>query len=242
MAKAGAVVKAEPKKNLPVSFQAEIQREIEENANRVSASTSKAIGIMQKKMFKMPDGTEHPGPLEVVVLDFAYGNNFYKKPYKDGQKEVTPPDCFARGRSLKGLVPSASVKVKEAAACDTCPNNQFGSKGDGKACSNNGYLAVMTPDAAADDPIYTIKISPTAIKAWDAYVNTLRNKFNKVPLQFITKVSFDPASAYPSLRFGDPQPNPRVEEVFFARRAEAREILAVEPDVSKLEAPKKGKK
>lgn len=232
---AKATASAAPKKNLPVSIAEELARELAENAERTSKATGNKISVLSKKQFRLPDGTEHPGPMEAIVLDFAYGNNFYKKPYKEGQKEVAPPDCFARGRSLKGMVPSKSVAKPESSACDTCPNNQFGTRGDGKACANNGYLALMMPDAKEDDPIYILKISPTGIKAWDSYVNTIRAKSGLVPIQVVTSISFDPGSAYASLRFAAKEPNKDME-TFFPRRVEARGLLELEPEVQKAKA------
>lgn len=243
--KDGEVVPAGTKAGLPMSIKDEMAKELASLSSRIQAPTGNKIKLTKKKTFKLPDGTEHPGPLTVVVVDFVSANIFHDRPYKEG--EYSPPACFAAGLDVNDrLVPSDKSPDKQAESCAKCPNNEFGSKGDGKACKNVRKLALvagMGDDAGkADSEMWLLEVSPTGGNAWDAYVSMVRTQYNVPPIGVVTDVFFDPTSDFQSLRFGNPQPNPNLE-VHFSRRAAAREMLLSEPDVSKYEKPgKKGKK
>lgn len=226
-----------------VNMRAELAAETLALSRRIEAPSGDKVKLTKKKTFKLPDGSEHPGPLTVVILDFVSTNTFHDKPYKEG--EISPPACFAIGLEPTLLVPSANSPDKQSDGCAKCPNNAFGSRGDGKACKNGRRLAIVAGagDLAADpdSPMWIIDVSPTSLKAFDAYVSTVRTQFQAPPIGVVTDVFFDPASEYQSLRFGNPQPNPNLE-LHFSRRAAAKERLNTEPDVSKYEKPKKAKK
>ena len=64
--------------------------------------------------------------------------------------------------------------------------------------------------------------------------------FQMPPVSVVTTVSFDEGSDYPSLRFGDPQPNENLA-VHFGRQEEARKLLETEPDVSQYGAQQAAK-
>ena len=72
---------------------------------------------------------------------------------------------------------------------------------------------------------------PTAIKGFDGYVGSVLRTFQMPPVAVVTTVSLDPNEDYFKPLFGDARPNDNLE-VHFARREEAEEMLAVEPDVS----------
>jgi len=235
------VVPANEKAGLPVSIAEELAKETAALATRINAPTGNKIKLTKGKKFKLPDGTEHPGPLTVVVVDFVNANVYHDRPYKEG--EFSPPACFAVGLEVNNkLTPSKASPARQADSCDKCPNNEFGSKGDGKACKNLRKLAVVA--GAGDDAgdgssqMWLLEVSPTAGKAWDAYVSMVRTQFNAPPIGVITDVFFDPTSEFQSLRFGNPQPNPNLE-LHFGRRQEARQMLTAEPDVSGYVSPKK---
>lgn len=241
-AKAGNAVAVKSGAQLPANIREALEQETQELSKRIQAPSGDKIKLTKKKTFKLPDGSEHPGPLTVVILDFVSYNAFFDKPYKDG--DPAAPACFALGLEPTSLVPSAKSPDRQADSCGTCPNNQFGSKGDGKACRNHRKLAVVAGegDLAGDpnSPMWILEVSPTALKAFDAYVSTVRTQFNVPPIGVITDVFFDPSSEFQSLRFGNPQPNPNLG-LHFARRAAAKERLMAEPDVSRYEAPGKKK-
>ncbi len=191
------------------------------------------------KVFTFPDGTVDPGPIQVVILDFITKNKLYEGKYDASNPQ--PPVCFSIGKTINDLTPSANSLEAQADSCSGCPMNEFGSDGNGKACKNTRVLAVMAPDAAAGDDVMTIEVSPTALKGFDAYVSTVARLYNKPPIAVVTEVSFDQNSTWPKLVFSDPQPNANLP-VHFAKRAEAQEMLATEPDMSNAEAPQPKRK
>jgi len=238
MAKVTATKAAAPKSSTSiVSIQAKIAADVAALASRVDKPSGDTIQVTQDKMFKMPDGTQHPGPLRLVVVDFVAANYFYEGAYDPNN--ASPPTCFAIGITPTDMSPSANSPEKQAEKCGTCPNNQFGSKGNGKACKNMRVMAVLPPDADANTPMYILKTSPTANKAFDSYVSAVARTFQRPPYGVITEISFDPSEKYATLRFGNPAPaDDDLLEVAFNRQAEARERLLTEPDVSGFEAPK----
>lgn len=225
---------------VPEEIRKQLAQETQELAKRIQSAGGDMIKLTKDKHFKLPDGTKHPGPLTVVILDFVSVNQFFDRPYKEG--EVTPPACYAIGLEPSSLVPSKNSPARQAEACNTCPNNQFGSKGDGKACGNHRMLVVRAGvgDDALDPnaPKFLLKVSPTGIKAFDSYVSTIRTQFGAPPIAVVTDIYFDKEKEYQSLRFGNPQPNPNLE-LHFSERAAARDRLLQEPDVSQYQPPKK---
>jgi hypothetical protein len=217
-----------------VDIRAELKKQAELIKSKISAPAGDFIKVQQDKQFKLPDGTVSGGPLNVVILDFISANYFYDRPYKEG--EIVPPACYALNDSPILLKPSEKSPVKQAEACNACPNDQFGSNGKGKACTNTRLLAV-TAAGVPDAPIYLLKVSPTGIKAFDAYVKTIEAQFDGPPIIVETEIYFDKGSKWPSLRFGNPQPNTQLEAHFNMQKA-AKDRLLTEPDVSQYTAPK----
>jgi hypothetical protein len=196
-------------------------------SNRIAKPSGDRIKVTQSKQFRFPDGTTNPGPFQAIILDFVASNLFYEGAFN--KDEIAPPDCFALGANPSELVPSESSPKKQAQSCSSCPQNQFGSAGRGKACKNGRLIAVLPADFEADTPIWLLSVSPTGIKAFDAYVASIAGQFQAPPVKVVTTIAFDPKVDYPSLRFGAPEINERVVEAV-ARMPEARKRLLTEPD------------
>lgn len=220
------------------AIRAKLTAEIANMASRVGAPGGDAIRVTQDKKFEFPDGTKSAGPFQAVIVDFVSANSFYEGSYDPNN--ITPPACFSIGTNPTQLVPSDNSPVKQATACASCPMNQFGSAGNGKACKNSRVLALLPPGATEDTPLWILKVSPTALKAFDAYITSVVRQFQLPPVSVITEISFDESVTYASLRFGNPEPNDNLE-VCFARKDEALERLMTEPDVSQFASapPKK---
>lgn len=215
-----------------------IQDMLRKQAEAMNERTSPASGIMirvtQDKKLVLPDG-QKVDELDVVIVDFVARNEFYEGAFD--KDNMTPPACFAIGTSPTKLVPSDNSPVKQADACSECPMNAFGSAGAGKACKNGRILAVLPPDADADTPLWLLKVSPTALKGFDGFVQGVARTFQAPPVAVVVTVSFDENVTYASLRFSNPQPNDNLA-VHFARQDEAKTLLEQEPDVSQYESPK----
>lgn len=219
-----------------IDIKAEMKKQAEAMASRIGKPGGDFIKVQQDKKFKLPDGTVSDGPLSVVILEFVAGNFFYDRPYKEG--EQVPPACFAIGTEPELLAPHATSPVKQAASCKVCPNNVFGSSGAGKACTNSYVLAVTVPSDDPNEPIYNLKVSPTGVRPFDAYVKTIMSQFEAHPIAVVTEIYFDPGSKFPSLRFGNPAKNENLA-VHFDRQKTARDRLLTAPDVSQYTPPKK---
>lgn len=233
---AGAIA-IRPQANL-VDMRAQMERDLAALEGKTAPPSGIAIRVTQDKQFELPNGAKTPGPLSLVIVDFNSQNKYFPDAYDP--KNKLPPVCFALGESPTTLVPSHNSPERQADACGACPMNAFGSAavGEGKACKNMRVLAVLPGDADESTPLWTLSVSPTACKGFDAYVKDVARQFRSPPYGVITTVAFDPHQTYASLVFGDPHPNEQVE-VAFNRRDEAAKLLATEPDVSSYEAPKK---
>jgi len=224
-----AVALKKPNAGNIVSIQAALAAQAADLGNRVSPPTGIKIRATQDKKFVLPDGTTTPGPLELVIVDFATVHNFYETDFE--KDNVAPPACFAVGTDPKKMFPAANAPNPQATDCQTCPMNQWGSKGKGKACGNARLLAVLPPDADADTPLWLLQPSATAIKGFDGYVQGVARSFQSMPISVITTVAFDDNETYAKMTFSDPKPNANIGE-HFARQAEARDLLFAERDVS----------
>lgn len=224
-----------------VSAKEMIAAQIAKLADKTQPASGNVIRVTQDKQFALPDGTKTRDPLQLVIVDFCSRNDFYPGAYD--KDNVTPPACFAIGESPIKLVPSNNSPERQADSCVECPNNVFGSAGAGKACKNSRILAVLPPDADADTPMWVLKVSPTAIKGFDGYVNGLASRLGMAAIQAVTTVSFDDTKDYPSLRFSDPEPmDEGLLPAFAGRVEEAQKLIMQEPDVSQYgaaPAPKK---
>lgn len=215
-------------------IRAQIRKEAELLSGRIQSGGGDKVILTKQKTFKLPDGSESEGPMSVVILEFVSRNDFYDRPYDP--TNIIPPSCFAIGDDPQRLVPDELSPAKEAEACKGCPNDEFGSKGKGKACSNQRLLAVTDPSGTG--PIYVIKVPAGSIKAFDGYVRTVKAQFGTVPIGVVTDVYFDKDKDFQSLLFGNPTPNENLV-AHFARRQEAKDKIWAKPDVSSYEAPKK---
>lgn len=222
------------------NIQEALRKQAEANASRIEPGGGKSIRIGQDKSFTLPDGTKTREPLELVVVDFVSRNEYYEGAYN--KDDIVPPNCVAIHPEPKGMVPLASSPDKQNDDCASCPMNVFGSAptGQGKACKNTRVLAVLPPDADEETEIWTLKVSPTGIKAFDSFVAGTSRTFQLPPVGVVVTVGFSDAKDYPTLEFTDPQPNEAVA-VHLGRQEEAREMLMREPDFSNFSAEKPAK-
>lgn len=215
----------------------------EEAANiaaTISAPSSNKIKLTDK-VFKLPDGQVLQAPLQVVIVDYLSRNTYYDVPYN--ANNPVDPVCWAINKNPSDLAPDPSqVAGPFNDTCQGCPYDEFGShpQTDGKACINRRILAVLLP-TLSDEKMYTIETSPTAIGAFDAFVGVVAKLYASTPIKVITELTFHPEKNYPSLMFGNPQPNPDYKE-HFARREEAMTLLQIPPISGNTSEPAAKKK
>jgi hypothetical protein len=237
--KGSTAVATRPVRNTSLaSVSEEARKVIEGLKDTVGTPGGDAILVGQDKQFKLPDGSKHPGPLRLVIVDFVTGRYFYDRVFDP--KSPCPPACFAISQKPTNMVPVKDSPVKQSDACTSCPMNEFGSDGAGKACKEMRVLAVIPEDADVDTTVSILKVSPTALKAFDSYVISVGAHLNKAPFQVVTEVTFDPKLDYPSLRFGNPTPAPDdLVAVAYALRDSAKARLMAMPDFSQYTPPAK---
>jgi hypothetical protein len=221
---------------LPAEVREMLAKQVATDIERLGATGGKdSIRITQDKKFEMPDG-QHLDELDVIIVDFVYRNEYYLGNFN--RKQISPPACFAISDTSTDLSASENSPMRQSDSCAVCQQNQFGSSpsGDGKACKNTVFLAVLPPDATDDTPVWVIKSSPTAVKHFNGYVSKVA-RTAQVPVSAVTtKLFFDPSSTYASLRFEPTGINP-IFGTTSKRHAEARHRLMQEPDTSSFEMP-----
>ena len=210
-----------------MSIQDQIKAELAQVNKMVTKNEGTKIST-KGKVFTLPDGTSHPGPLNVIILDWRNMRNYYTGNYNPNKP--VPPACFAVGKIVEDLKPSANCSKPQHENCAECPFDKWGSaaQGNGKACKNTVRLAVTPADAKADSKIMTLDISPTGLKSFNALVTQLQG-MGMLPVQVATEISFDMAEAYPKLVFGSTQPHNSLE-VAMTLREKAQDLLNREPD------------
>ena len=225
-----------------VDIKAKLAAQVATLGERTAPVSGNAIQISNSKEFRFPDGSKGTS-FEAVIIDFIATRNLYPEIYNP--KAIKPPICFAIGTNPRNLVPNKASPELQAPACGSCPNAEYETALNGKsgqACKEGRKLAVLPPDMKPDAPIWTINVSPTALKSFDPYVMSVAGAFQMPPLGVVTKFSFNDAFDYPTLVFSEPTPNEHVGEAL-RRQAESAKIIATEPDVSGYAAayPNRGK-
>lgn len=206
----------------------DLQKEIEAELARLKEAapepTSSKIEVPQgKKQFHFPTGEViDDKPFRAVIIDWRWQNSYFPTAFNPKQK--SKPVCFARHSDPKLMTPHASSEQPQCSDCASCPMNKFGSKGNGKACKNVCILAIVPPDATDKTKPFTLAVSPTGLKTWNAFERHVRNGLGKIPIQLITEIAFDPKEDYATLTFKEVGLNENLATCF-ALRAKAAEIL-----------------
>lgn len=200
-------------------------------AERTQPPGGNKIVLGNDKLFKLPDGSKVE-TLKAVIVDFITAHSYYEGAYDS--KNIVPPGCFAMGQNPKDLAPVADAPNRQAENCQVCPMNEFGSAGAGKACKNSRRLALLPlndegTDVDPEADILIFDVSPTAIKGYDGYVQSVARTYQMPPIGVITTISADPNVEHQKAVFSDAELYSGVADAM-ARQEEAREMLAVKPD------------
>ena len=139
--------------------------------------TSSRIRPVAKEGFKLPDESVLD-ELEGIVVDVRYINALYVKPFKRGELET--PGCWSVSTDANNMVPDDTCDKKRHTDCGTCPMNEWGSKGNGKACKNSLRLGIIPTDATDATQPYIMDLAPTSMAS---FLKVLRGL--KVPMQTV---------------------------------------------------------
>lgn len=230
---------AKPSKRTDIAnLDSQLQQRAAALKGQIAAGASSRITIDKAGNFTLPDGANLGPDVDVVVIEFLSINLFYDRQY-DPNNPV-PPACYAIHQELSEMEPAEDSPVKQADNCASCPNNVFGSRGNGKLCKNTRRLAVVLAEQAGDPsaPIYEVNVSPTSLKSFDGFVSYALNHFNTPPVGVVVKMSAVQNGTYTNLSFdaSSVEKNDHVG-VCFARSEEALNMIDRAPDVSKYVPP-----
>jgi len=135
----------------------------------------------------------------IVRTNLADSRAFYLEGFKEGGD--SRPVCF----SDDDVTPDADSMDPQAKSCAMCPHNAWGSKKDpatgepkGKSCGTTRRIAVAPLDNL-DDPML-LRVPTTSIKTLKKYIQLLTTRAIAYPA-VITRISFTPLVAYPSIEF-----------------------------------------
>jgi hypothetical protein len=219
MSKAKDEKKEEVTPNLPVNIEDQIKKQLQEQKGQLGALPSNKIQLKDKR-FTLPDGQSSDGPLEAIILDFAWFMVHYPGVYNSNNPQS--PDCFAVGReNPEGgqLCPHDTVEKPQFKDCKNCPKNEWGSAltGKGKACKNQRRLIIVAPNFTEEDEPMTMYVSPAGLKNFDKYVSRLNNEHGLLPVQVVTEIAFDRDKSYPLLTFKMLDTHARVNDAWSVR-------------------------
>jgi hypothetical protein len=211
--------------NLPVNIEDQMRKALEAQRGQLGALPANKISLKNKE-FTLPDGQKGK-QLECVILDFAWFMVNYPGAFNANNPQQ--PNCFALGRDNPdsgNLKPYETAADKQHDNCKECPKNQWKSapSGNGKACKNQRRLIVVPADMDPKAEPMTMYVSPSGLRYFDAYVSRLQNEHKLLPVQVITRISFDPNQTYPLLNFEFVGPHDNLS-LMWAKREAGQELL-----------------
>lgn len=214
--------------NLPANIDAELAKEAATISDTLNSSGGAFIKLDGRTgNFKHSVLGEAEPPMELVVVDYRAQNQYFSSGYDPDN--IVPPDCWSIAKNVADLAPSDQVPDPVNDKCKGCPMNEFKTahNGKGKACKNTYYLAVLPPECNPDDEIAYMRLSPTAMKSFESFVNGVSARFKTPPLGAIVTVGSKPAGSSYAFDFGTYRKNPKYKEAFM-RRPEVQAMLEQE--------------
>lgn len=165
-----------------------------------------------------------PTPFKCVILARSkyYSKSYFAKAFVPGKDSL--PDCC----SADGIRPDAGVPNQQNVLCTNCEHNQFGTKGNGKACSDKIRIVLMQVENEVINPVgvFRLDVPPDSFKNLNTFSNEIR-KFtsNNIYSVVLTEISFDLSVTTPRLQFNVVRAlNP--EEINFISEARMQPIVS----------------
>lgn len=166
---------------------------------------------LKGKVFTVKEGGESEmvlnpetsNPAQVIQVVMVKANKhvskvFYANGYEEGSTE--PPTCY----SNDGTVPAADSTEVQSRTCETCKNNQWGSRiadngNKAKACSDSRRTAVA---AVGDlEKPMLLRVPAASLKPLMQFGQALSKR--RVPYQAVViNLTFDFTVSHPLLKFG----------------------------------------
>ena len=203
------------KDNLPADIEAQMEAAFTELAENMPVGSERIS--TKGSQFKLPDGTVIGNSIDLVIVDWLDANTLFPEAYDPNNP--AEPICYANAKMGEKLIPSEKIENPQCDNCDECPNNEFGSRGQGKACKNEYKVVVCLPDST-DSMI--IHLPPTARKDFEKTIKSYSGKF-KHPVYAISTFEFDPKVSYPKPVITTARPNdPDMAKQQFANNSDVK--------------------
>jgi hypothetical protein len=144
------------------------------------------------------NGNPIPGnKLDAIIIASTHTNLFYEGKYDPSN--ISSPVCYAYSQNGEGMKPHPSSSKPQSTACDTCPQNEWGSSpngGKGKACKNSRALALIPastkPEEVTTAEVAVLKLPVMSVKNWTMYVQKLSALHQRPPLAMVTQIGTVP--------------------------------------------------
>lgn len=216
------------------TIDAELAAEAAKISQQVGQPEARKITIDVNGNFIAPGGLNLGNEIQVCVVDFCSANDYYTAAYDPNNP--APPVCFARGRELADMQPEESSPEPQSDNCKDCPHNQWGSRGNGKACKNTRSLAVVlmdefNPEDIENAEMYLLAVPPTGLKSFDAAALQASRMFNGPPIKAIMTVRAVKQANYTTMQFASPEANPHYADML-ELRDDAFDLISRLPDLS----------
>lgn len=166
-----------------------------ESSSRGGASMiSTRNGRMSLQGMPIPNDT-----IEAVILCAPIERLFYESKF-DGAALV-PPDCSSIASNASDMGPFDSSLHPQSDKCETCPQNVWGSAGEGrkgKACRETRRIVFLTSDTVKENgdpgaiPAYAIRPPVTSLSNWSTYIKTIAMTLRKPVFAVRTKITLVP--------------------------------------------------
>jgi len=163
----------------------------------------------QEVQLMRDDGDGPRNSIEIVILKANAGVSkiYYEGQFVEGSHFA--PDCY----STNGVTPDIGSQKKQSVTCASCPKNAWGSKitpegKQSKACGDSRRLAVV-PAQDLRNEVYggpmLLRVPASSLRELAQYGSKMAH-LGYPYYAIVTRVSFDPASAFPKFQFGAIRP------------------------------------
>ena len=121
------------------------------------------VGSGGIKVFEISSGSKEivVEKFQGVIIAHHKNNALFENSDESDKKMNTPPICS----SVDGIT-GVVHKTGERKDCETCPFNEFGTAGKGKACKNMHRIYILVEGSPI--PV-TLSIPPTSLELWQNY-------------------------------------------------------------------------
>lgn len=231
---------------LPSDLEAELAGYAQEAAAKERPSVAKLS--LKNGMLSIHQQPLKERFIDAILLACAYRNTFYAGRYDPNN--IVNPTCFAIQPSNEDMRPHENVAEPINDTCEGCPNNEWGSAGEGsrgKACKEGRRLLMVPADAMSSAEAFNkaefcvMDVPVTSVKNYGNFVNVLAASVKRPMWAVVTRIEVVPdaktqfkVTFTPMEMINDPE----VIRAIKAREADAIRIACIPYDEAYLAGEK----